>query len=141
LSHSSAMALWGFWKNWQWPAEVTVAIDRRPRGVRTHLSMSLLTKDVTVQFGIRVTTPARTLLDCAPRMTDPVLERAVNDARISKQLQMPALIDVVERFPGHPGAARLAPMLGMGAPTRSVLEDKFLPFCKRFGLPTPKLNT
>jgi hypothetical protein len=141
LSHSSAMALWGFSKNWQWPAEVTVAIDRRPRGVRTHLSTCLRTRDVTTHFGIRVTSPARTLLDSAPRMTDPALTRAVNDARLSKYLRMPALIDVVERFPRHPGAARLAPMVGVGAPTRSPLEDKFLPFCKRFGLPTPMINT
>ena len=32
-------------------------------------------------------------------------------------------------------------MLDTGAPTRSPLEDKFLPFCERFGLPTPKINT
>jgi hypothetical protein len=142
LSHGSAMALWGFWKHWQWPAEVIVAVDRRPRGIRTHRATRLLGRDVTTHFGIRVTSPARTLLDCAPRMTDPALTRAVNDARLSPpHLQMPALIDVVDRFPRHPGAARLRPLLGMGAPTRSPLEDKFRRFCERFGLPTPKINT
>jgi hypothetical protein len=136
------MALWGLWKRWRWPAEVTVAVDRRPRRIRTYRSARLLTGDVRIHFGIRVTSPARTLLDCAPRMTDVALTRAVNDARISPPyLRMPALIDVVERFPRHPGAARLAPILGMGAPTRSPLEDAFLPFCKRFELPTPKINT
>ena len=101
----------------------------------------LATNDVRIHFGIRVTSPARTLLDCAPRMGVRALTRAVNDARIARRLRMLDLVDVVKRNPHHPGAARLAPLLGTGAPTRSPLEDKFLRFCKRFGLPRPNVNT
>jgi putative AbiEi antitoxin of type IV toxin-antitoxin system/uncharacterized protein DUF559 len=142
LSHGSAMSLWGFWKDWRWPAEVTTALDRRPRGVRTYRSTNIARRDLTVQFGIRVTSPARTLLDCVPRLGDAALVRAVNDARLSTYLHMPQLTEVVARFRRHPGAARLAPLLGdTGGPTRSPLEDAFLPFCERFGLPTPEINT
>jgi hypothetical protein len=41
-----------------------------------------------------------------------------------------------------PDAPLLRPHVGVRhAPTRSEFEDVFLPFCHRFGLPTPKLNT
>ncbi len=36
LSHGSAMSLWGLWKRWDSAFDVTVARDRRPRGIRTH---------------------------------------------------------------------------------------------------------
>jgi hypothetical protein len=135
------MALWGFWKRWEWPAEVTIPIDRRPRGIRTHLRPSLLSADVTIHFGVRVTTPARTLLDIAPRLSDKALARVVNDARISKHLHLSHLTHLLARHPRHPSTARLAALLTSRAPTHSPLEDKFLPFCERFGLPTPRINT
>ena len=146
LSHSSAMTLWGFWKRWDLPFEVTVAGDRRPKGIRTHRAAGLLRRDVRIQNGIQVTSPARTLLDCAPRMKPKPLTRAVNDARRSDGrrsglLTLEELADLVERFPLHPGAPLLAPHAGgEHNPTRSGFEDDFLPFCQRFGLPTPKVN-
>ena len=38
LSHASAMTLWGFWKRWDTPFEVTVTRDRRPQGITVHRS-------------------------------------------------------------------------------------------------------
>lgn len=141
LSHGSAMALWGFWKRWDEPFEVSVVGDRRPRGVRTHRVAGLLRRDVGVHMGIRVTCPARTLLDVGPRMRPKSLTRAVNDARRAELLDLAALADVVQRFPLHPGAPLLAPHAATKQnPTRSPFEDDFLPFCQRFGLPTPRVN-
>jgi hypothetical protein len=135
------MTLWGFWSRWDYPLEVIVAGDRRPKGIKTHRAAGLLRRDVRVRHGIRVTSPARTLLDCAPRMKPKPLTRAVNDARRSGLLTLEDLADVVERFPLHPGAPLLGPHAGAEHnPTRSTFEDDFLPFCKRFGLPTPQLN-
>ena len=142
LSHSSAMVLWGFWKRWEEPFEVSLATDRRPSAIRTHRVTGLLRRDVTLHQDIRVTSPARTLLDGAPRTRPRSLTRYVNDARRDGMLTQSDLLDVVERFPLHPGAPLLASHAhNTQNPTRSSLEDDFLAFCRRVGLPTPILDT
>lgn len=142
LSHGSAMTLWGFWKRWDEPFEVTVAADRRPRGIRTYRCATLLRRDVTSRNQIRVTSPARTVLDCAPRMRARSLTRVINDARRERLLTLEALSNVVARCPTHPGARLLKPHLdNPHNPTRSGGEDDFPVFCRRYGLPTPLINT
>ena len=142
LSHGSAMTLWGFWKRWDLPFEVSLAGDRRPKGIKTHRPSGLLQRDIRFHQGVRVTSPARTLLDSAPSVPARSLTRAINDARRNGLITLDALADVVRRFPLHPGAALLAAhALAQHNPTRSDFEDVFLPFCERYGLPTPKINT
>jgi hypothetical protein len=117
-------------------------VYRRPPGVVTHRSARLLRRDIRTRQGIRVTSPARTLLDCAPAMGGKSLRRRINEARRTGTLNLEALADVVERFPLHPGAPLLRPFVGESqAPTRSGFEDDFLEFCRRYGLPTPLVNT
>jgi very-short-patch-repair endonuclease len=141
LSHGSAMTLWGLWKRWDSPFAVTVACDRRPQGIGTYRSAGLRPSDFRAQLGIRVTSPARTLLDSAPRMSAKSRTRAVNDARRAKLASLEALGDVVDRFPLHPGAPLLAPHVAVRhGPTRSQFEDALLGLCRRFGLPTPQVN-
>jgi very-short-patch-repair endonuclease len=56
-------------------------------------------------------------------------------------LHRDALIDALERHPKHPGSGRIAPLLtSKGGPTRSQLEDRFVAFCRRHGLPQPETN-
>lgn len=138
LSHASAMALWGYWREWDRPYEVTVVGDRRTRGVRVHRSTTLRRGDVTTHLGIRVTTPARTALDMAPRLNDKSLKRAVNNMLNSLWATEGQFEETVARHPGVPGAGRIARLLGLpGTPTRSGWEDEFPVFCKRYGLPAP----
>jgi hypothetical protein len=114
------------------------------RGITIHRPKHLIGRDFRRQQNIRVTSPARTLLDCAPALTDKALKRAFNDGRRSKHARVrPHQIqDVVDRFPYHPGARRLKALLRIqGGPTRSEWEDEFPAFCKRFGLPEPTLST
>ena len=140
LSHGSAASLWGILKSWDFPFEVTVMSRRRPRGIHTHRA-KLTPDDTRIQAGIRVTSPARTVLDTAPRLTDDALTRAVNDLGITHHLRREHLAEVVDRFPRHPGASRLRPFVEKRRGwTRSDLEDRFVPFCERFGLPTPLIN-
>jgi hypothetical protein len=80
LSHGSAMVLWGFWRHWDKPFEVTVVGDRRTKGIRVHRSTTLRRREITTQLGIRTTTPARTLFDMAPRLNDKSLKRTANSA-------------------------------------------------------------
>lgn len=137
LSHGSALALWDL-ARWSWTFAVMTPTYRRPSGIKVHSGRGLLPRDFRRRNGIRVTSPARTLLDCAPLLQDKALARAVNDARHLKHLRLRDLADVVDRFPRRPGAARLAPFISTeGGPTRSGWEDDFPSFCRRFGLPEP----
>lgn len=135
------MTLSGFWKRWDEPFEVTVATDRKPRGIRVHRSSTLLRRDVTTIDGVLVTGAARTLLDMAPRLRQRSLVRIINDARRARILTLGDLADIAHRCPTNPGA----PLLKAQAdnphnPTRSDGEDDFPVFCQRYGLPTPQLN-
>jgi hypothetical protein len=141
LSHGSAMALWGFWRRWERPFEVTVVGDRRPPGILVHTSTTLRRRDVTTHVGIRVTSPARTVLDIAPRLNDRALKRTVNSALNSDWLGESELAELVSRLARRPGARRIAPLIDLpGTPTRSGWEDDFPAFCESQGLPTPLMG-
>jgi hypothetical protein len=138
LSHGSAMTLWGFVPRWQTPFEVIAPMRRRPRGIIVHRSRAFSRRDVTTQLGIRVTTPARTVLDSAPRLTDMALIRAVNEGRHSSYLKLAALADLVYRWPGHPGAVRISRVLdSRDGVTHADWEIAFPAYCARFNLPRP----
>jgi hypothetical protein len=90
-----------------------------------------------------MTSPARTILDCAPTLTAKQLNRAINDGRRSPQAHLRPwhLSDIVERFPSHPGAKKLKPFLDVkGGPTRSDWEDAFPAWCTQHGLPPPAMG-
>jgi very-short-patch-repair endonuclease len=140
LSHASAASLWGFNKHWDEPFEVTVASShRRRKGIKVHRSRTLARRDITWQLGIRVTTPARTVLDTAPRLTGKRLSRFVNDALRTPYLHVAHLADVLNRNPNHPATKRILPYVR--TPTNSPLEDDFVEFARRYGLPKPTTNT
>jgi hypothetical protein len=138
LSHGSAMTLWGYWRRWDQPLEVVVPGDRRVPGIRVHKSSTLRWRDLKTQLGIRVTSPARTILDVSPRLNDKALKRTVNNALHSLWLNESDLVELVTRLRHLPPALRIAPLLGLpGTPTRSGWEDDFPAFCATYGLPTP----
>jgi hypothetical protein len=141
LSYSSAMALWGYWRRWDRPYEVTVVGDRRTKGIRVHRSTTLHRRDVTRQLGIRVTTPARTALDMSPRLKDKALKRTVNNMLGSLWATEDQFVETLRRHPTAPGAARIAKLIGLpGTPTRSGWEDGFPAFCAAHGLPAPVMG-
>jgi hypothetical protein len=140
LSHGSAASLWGLFRYWDLPFEVTARSLRRRDGIRAHRA-ALTARDVTRHLGIPVTSPARMLLDMAPRLTDKQLRRGVNKMRLDHGLTPPQLADVTHRCSRHRGARLLEPFAASRrAATRSCLEDKFADFCERHGLPEPLLN-
>jgi hypothetical protein len=140
LSHGTGMCVWGLWRRWDMPFEVTVPSSRTPSGITVHRAR-LRPADRRIERGLRVTSPARTLLDMAPRLTEKQLRRGVNKLRLDHGLRPEHLADVVVRFHRHPGVPRLEPFAEMHrGPTRSDLEDKFVNFCSRHGLPEPVLN-
>jgi hypothetical protein len=118
---------------------VTAPSIRVRNGVKVHRSRTLTRRDVTRQHGIPVTSPARTVLDNAPRLTGKRLSRFVNGALRTPYLHVPDLADALNRNPNHPGTKRT--LAFVRAPTNSPLEDDFLEFARRYGLPTPVTNT
>ncbi len=140
LSHASAASLWGFNRHWDMPFEVTAPSMRLREGITVHRSRTLARRDITKQLGIRVTSPARTILENAPRLAGKRLSRFVNDALRTPYLHVPDLADVLNRNPSHPGAKPLRRFVEDPA-TNSPLEDDFVEFARRYGLPTPVTNT
>jgi hypothetical protein len=142
LSHGSALALWGFVSEWHFPLHVTAASLRRRPQIVTHKAQVLTRTDIRTQLGIRVTSPARTFLDCAIELGPYRLPRTAADARRRGYLHLAQIADVLERFRFHPGRTPLLEALGgLEQPTRSELEDGFLAFCDRYGLPQPTVNS
>jgi very-short-patch-repair endonuclease len=134
LSHDSAVALWGFGR-WPTRQEVIAPHQRRRKGIVSHRSATLTPHDVTVQYGIRVTTPARTICDIAPRRTDDQLLEAVDDARAGGYLGPTALKELIGR------CRRLSRLVDPDSgPTRSKLERAFKRFAKKYELPPYRLN-
>ncbi len=140
LSHGSAATLWGIFRRWETPFEVTARSARRRPGIHVHRA-KLTRADVTTQLGIRVTSPARTVLDIAPRVTDATLTRAVNEQRLANHLRIEPLADLLRRCPRHPGTKRLIPFVETADnATRSMFERSYRAFAERFGLLQPLVN-
>ncbi len=141
LSHASAASLWGFGVRWAFPLEVTAEGRRQRPGILTHRCPSLKRRDMRRQLGVPVTSPARTILDIAARLTVKQRTRLVNDARRDGFLHPDSFTDVLARNPLHPGTRLLRPFAENSTnPTRSPFEDDFLAFIQKYRLPTPEIN-
>jgi very-short-patch-repair endonuclease len=140
LSRSAAAPLWAIEKGWRMPFELTVwAGDRRPSGLIVHRA-KLEPPDITTQLGLRVTSPARTVLDLAPTLQRP-LWRVVNELCDAGWLRIGQLVDVVTRFPRHPGAALVRAILLDGrGPSRSQVEDATRELIDAYEFPPARFN-
>jgi hypothetical protein len=105
----------------------------RSPGIHTHRSRHA---DASTHYGIRVTTPARTVVDLADVLKPHALTRALNEARVLRLVTPAELTTLLTRYPGR-RTARLTPERGA---TRSHLEDRFTRFLKRHHLPLPELD-
>jgi very-short-patch-repair endonuclease len=101
-------------------------------------------RDHTTRHGIPVTSPARTLLDVAPAVSERELERAYDDALKQRLVTRHAVVELLSRAPDRPAADRLGRLahgeLRTTTVTRSQLEERFLGLIRRAGLPPPEVN-
>jgi very-short-patch-repair endonuclease len=100
----------------------------------------------TVVDGIPVTSAPRTIFDLAARSTVDQVESAIRQVEYRRLYDRLSLLDMVERYPGRRGVRRLRAALARietlpSGRARSPLEERFLPFLRRHGLPRPRLNT
>jgi Protein of unknown function (DUF559) len=94
--------------------------------------------------GIRVTTPARAILDYAAIATDRELAYALDQAEKQELTDYPALDALARAHPRHRGSTRLRRTLAEyeagSTGTRSDLEKACLALCERHGFPRPLVN-
>lgn len=145
LSHLSAAALWGVRPNSRSRIDVTVAHrSRSSAAICRHIS-ALPADERTVVDGIPVTAVPRTIFDLAATSSIDQVEGAIRQAEFRQLRDRLSLVDMVERYSGRRGVRRLRTALSRverlpGGHVRSPLEERFLPFLRRYGLPRPRLN-
>jgi hypothetical protein len=144
LSHRSAAALWGIRDAARPRPEISLARRCERPGIDAR-RIALAPDEVTMEQGIPITTPARTLLDLAAVLPPHQLERAVHEAeyrRLASPLSLDALLT---RHHGRRGTAPLRTIVDRGnlgaTVTKSELEALFLALLDAHGLPRPdKVN-
>src|SRR5918994_627948 len=127
------------------PIDVTFPGQQPTRraGIRIHCVESLNSRDTRTLHGIRVTTPARTLLDLATVLPPHLLERAIAEAQVRRLVRKNDLIDQLERNRGRRGTRALRRVLDLeGGPafTRSRAERRMLRLLRASELPLPRVN-
>jgi very-short-patch-repair endonuclease len=136
LSHDSAAVLWGLAKAPTTPIHVSVLSQSRSRnGIVVHRRRALHT---TTRDGIRVTTPAQTLIDVAPSWPRSQLEQAIGEATLRGLVSLKALRTAATKA-GRSGAAlrSIIDRLTFRV-TQSELEREFLRLLASAGLPLPE---
>jgi very-short-patch-repair endonuclease len=144
LSHASAAALWGIRGS---SGQLHVTTDKKWRSstsIRRHCSLLPEDEKTTVD-GIPVTTVPRTIFDMAATGTADRVESLIRESEFRRLHDRLSLPELLERYPRRPGAPRVRLALARierlppGRP-KSPLEERFLPFLRRHGLPRPRLN-
>lgn len=125
----------------RWPSDVHVTAEkrRRPRpGIEPHCA-PLHHFDVITRNGLRLTSPARTALDCAAILPMPEVQFLVDEARVRKQLRPKVIGYTIDRAPGHRGIPNLLAAMAVHDPgkgrTRSELEQRARRFLRERGYP------
>jgi very-short-patch-repair endonuclease len=133
LSHESAAVLWGILKARVRMIEISVPIGSHPRrpGIKVHRRKNVTT---TRRKGIPVTAPIQTLIDIAPCLDEPQLERAVNEA-INRDLTTP---DRLRKAADGQQALRTLLDRDTFVLTDTELEQRFAPIARSAGLPKPQ---
>ena len=143
LSHVAAGALWELCAPRAGAIDVTVPgrnARNRP-GIQMHRVTRLHPGDVTRRANLPVTSPARTLLDLATRLTPRELARATEEAQIQRRVTPHSLNEQFARYPNHRGTAALRQHTRTDpAFTRSEAERRLLELIRAARLPEPHTN-
>lgn len=140
-----AAELWGLRGFEAEAVEVTIPYGKgsRPSGLIVHRSRNLDARDLCTRDRIPITTVARTLIDIAgsrPETAEAALSDAIVRARTRRYRIETTLARAGTR--GCPGATLLRRLLAdLDVPTESVLEDAFVAFLRRYGLPAARRQT
>jgi hypothetical protein len=100
LSHWASIAVFELRPRGGRPVDVSLigGLAGQRDGIRPHRALALPTCDVVRRHGLRVTTPARALLDVAASTPRAELERLTEEAQLQNVLSTAELLAVVERL-------------------------------------------
>jgi very-short-patch-repair endonuclease len=145
LSHRSAAAVWLLAEPVPGQIDVTLAARRcRPKaGVRVRRVARLDALDIRSSGNLRLTAPARTLLDFAADAPADELERATAEARRRRIVSDSSIQGALARAPTRAGARALRSLLRRHTDprlTRSTAERRLLALIRSADLPEPLTN-
>jgi very-short-patch-repair endonuclease len=145
LSYRSAAELWGMRNGSRARIDVSVPRHRRSTArLEVHV-VEMQDDEVTVEHGVPVTTPARTLLDLAAIVSPQHLKAAFDEAEVRRLTSPTSLDALVARYPGRRGTRAMTRVLarhratGAAIPT-SILERRLLTLLDAHRLPRPHIN-
>ena len=147
LSHLTAARLLHILRNEPPDAPIHVTIAGRhgpaPDGVIVHRTNHLPDEDIREREGLPVTSPARTLLDSAERLSQTELDWSVDEAIQQGLVSAGILARVAAAAPGRHGASKLQKAAARHANTgitRSEAEKWFRALIADSGLPMPEFD-
>ena len=115
----------------------------RRDGIRAHRIAALDASEVMYVDGIRVTTPARTLLDLAATTSSAGLERLTEEAQVQGIVTRDELLAALRRGAGRPGVRKLREVVGPDDEptfTRSEAERRLRRLIRAADLPAARTN-
>ena len=142
LSSLSAAVLCGL-RKWEPPQyHVTVPARRRPRAPGIKVSRrNLPPHDLGEYDGIPITSPLRTILDCADELRNTLaIESMINNADARDLLSAAGLGERLTAYDGEPGVPPVREILDrdLFVLTDSELERLFVPIARAAGLERPQ---
>jgi hypothetical protein len=143
LSHRAAADIWGIRPNATRIEVTTRCAGRTVPGVTVHRTRILEPQDVTVRYGIPVTSLARTLLDLSAVVRTPELLNAIDRAERANLFDLTAVSEVLERARGRRGAKALRRAVAAYRPStqKSELERRFKKLLESAtGITSPSFN-
>jgi len=149
ISHGTAAALWGLSDKWPVLIDVTVPVEagRKLDGIRCRRCRYPQPVEITSHFDVTCTTPARTLVDEAGRLSTRSIRELAERAAVLKLLDLEELDRALDRARGRRGIRSLRAILTDWRPeddtvpdVRSVFEARALARLLAIGLPQPLVN-
>lgn len=138
LSHHTAAELWTIRPKRSGPIHISLPSPRdvQRTGIETHRRRAF---ETARRKGIRVTTPAQTIIDIAPGLTERQLERTIDEADKLDLIHPEPLRDAAAQKAGE-GAATVRNLLEKRTflLSDSDLERLFIPIAERAGLEKPE---
>lgn len=147
LSHLSAAVLWNLleWASLIIHVTVEGSTSHRRPGLSMHRTRHLPPEHRGEIYGIPVTSPHRTLLDCASMLSRKRLRHAVEAGGREGLLDVPTLVALCDASRGKRGVGTLRRIAldqrGDVSATKSPPESGFLRLCMDHGLPEPLVNS
>lgn len=143
LSDRPAAWMWDLRDSIGGPVHVVVPTERRSRRGLIFHQRGLPPDEMTIRDGIPITTVARTILDGAATESAARVRQMIAIAEAHHLADSPSLPELMRRYPGARGMARLRAAVGSalseGVADRE-LELRFAEFLDDHGFPRPQKN-